>query len=81
MFGPTCLLMYYVQGMWDKFRTSPLRQALERVWPPIGVGLMLSGPFVIRAVRLQEPERHLLRRHRHSHRVGRLVAFTACTCF
>lgn len=47
MFGPSSLLMFYVQGMWDRFRQSPLRQALEKGLAPIGVGLMLSGAFII----------------------------------
>lgn len=47
MFGPSSLLTYYVRGVWDRYEKSEWRRAIEKGLGPVGVGLLLSGAYVI----------------------------------
>lgn len=44
---PSCTLAFAVGKIWDHFRGSPWRDAVQRGMAPITVGLMLSGVYAI----------------------------------
>jgi chromate transporter len=47
MCGPSSVLTYQVARAWDRFRTAPLRIAIERGLAPVTVGLILSSGYVL----------------------------------
>jgi chromate transporter len=47
MCGPAAVLAWWVSGLWDRFKDSPWRQAIQRAIAPIVVGMILSGGVVI----------------------------------
>lgn len=47
MCGPAAVLAWWVSELWDRFKDSPWRRALQRAIAPIVVGLIFSGGFVI----------------------------------
>lgn len=44
---PSCTLVFAVGKIWDHFKGSPWRDAVQRGMAPITVGLMLSGVYAI----------------------------------
>ena len=47
MCGPAGVLAWYVADLWDRFKESPWRIAIQRAIAPIVVGLILSGGFIL----------------------------------
>lgn len=47
MCGPAAALSYWVAGLWDRFKDSDWRKAIQRAMVPIVSGLTLSGGFVL----------------------------------
>lgn len=45
--GPAAVIAWWVSGLWDRFKDSPWRRAVQRAIAPIVVALILSGGFVI----------------------------------
>jgi chromate transporter len=44
---PAAVVAWWVSGLWDRFKDSPWRQAVQRAIAPIVVGMILSGGFVL----------------------------------
>ena len=44
---PSFVLTYQIARAWDRFRTAPLRIAIERGLAPVTVGLILSSGYVL----------------------------------
>jgi chromate transporter len=47
MCGPAAVLAWYVSGLWDRFKESPWRLAIQRAIAPIVVGMILAGGVVL----------------------------------
>ena len=47
MCGPAVVLAWWVAGVWERFKDSPWRKAVQRAIAPIVVGLILSGGFIL----------------------------------
>ena len=47
MCGPAAVLAWWVVDLWDRFRESPWRKAMQRAIAPIVVGFILSGGFIL----------------------------------
>jgi chromate transporter len=47
MCGPAAVLAWWVAGVWERFKDSPWRKAVQRAIAPIVVGLILSGGFIL----------------------------------
>jgi chromate transporter len=47
MCGPAAVLAWWVSGLWDRFKDSPWRLAIQRAIAPIVVAMVLSGGVVI----------------------------------
>jgi chromate transporter len=47
MCGPAAVLAWWVAGLWDRFKGTPWRTAIQRAIAPIVVGLILSGGFIL----------------------------------
>jgi chromate transporter len=47
MCGPAAVLAWWASGLWDRFKDTPWRQAIQRAIAPIVVGMILSGGVVI----------------------------------
>ena len=47
MCGPSSILAFGVAKLWDRFRTSPWRQAIQRGLAPITIGLVLSSGYLL----------------------------------
>ncbi|HEX7250608.1 MAG TPA: chromate transporter [Burkholderiales bacterium] len=47
MCGPAAALSYWVAGLWDRFKESEWRRAIQRAMVPLVSGLTLSGGFVL----------------------------------
>ena len=45
--GPAALIAWWVADLWDRFKDSPWRLAIQRAIAPIVVALILSGGYVI----------------------------------
>ena len=45
--APAAALTWWVSGLWERFKDSPWRQAIQRAIAPLLVGLILSGGYVI----------------------------------
>ena len=45
--GPAAVLAWWVAGLWERFKGTPWRTAIQRAIAPIVVGLILSGGFVL----------------------------------
>ena len=44
---PAAVIAWWVSGLWDRFKDSPWRLAIQRAMAPIVVGMILSGGFVL----------------------------------
>jgi chromate transporter len=44
---PAAVIAWWVSGLWDRFKDSPWRLAIQRAIAPIVVGMILSGGFVL----------------------------------
>lgn len=44
---PAAVVAWYVAGLWDRFKDSPWRLAVQRAIAPIVVAMILSGGFVL----------------------------------
>ena len=47
MCGPAAVLAWWVSGLWDRFKDSPWRVAIQRGIAPIVVAMILSGGVVL----------------------------------
>jgi chromate transporter len=47
MCGPSSILAYQVARAWERFRTHPLRIAIQHGLAPVTVGLILSSGYVL----------------------------------
>jgi chromate transporter len=47
MCGPAAVLAWFVTDLWDRFKDSPWRLAIQRAIAPIVVAMILSGGVVI----------------------------------
>ena len=45
--GPAAVLAYAVAGVWERFRGTPWRTAIQRAMVPLVVGFTLSGGYVL----------------------------------
>lgn len=45
--APAAALALWVSSLWERFRDSPWRRAVQRMLVPLVVGLVLSGGYVI----------------------------------
>ena len=47
MCGPAAVLAWWVSDLWERFKGSPWRIAIQRAIAPIVVGFILSGGFIL----------------------------------
>lgn len=47
MCGPAAVIAWWVANLWDRFKDSPWRAAIQRAIAPVVVGLILSGGFIL----------------------------------
>jgi chromate transporter len=47
MCGPAAVLAWYVSDLWDRFKDSPWRLAIQRAIAPIVVAMILAGGVVL----------------------------------
>ena len=47
MCGPAAVLAWFVADLWDRFKDSPWRRAIQRAIAPIVVAMILSGGVVL----------------------------------
>jgi len=47
MCGPAAVLAWWASGLWERFKDSPWRLAIQRAIAPVVVGMILSGGVVI----------------------------------
>jgi len=47
MCGPTCLLAYYVGGIWDKFREAKWRRVIQTGLVPLTIGLIAASGILL----------------------------------
>lgn len=45
--GPAAVLSWWIADLWERFKESPWRLAIQRAIAPLVVGLTLSGGFVL----------------------------------
>jgi chromate transporter len=44
---PAAIIAYWVADLWERFKDSPWRRAIQKAITPIVVGLILSGGYVL----------------------------------
>ena len=47
MCGPAAALSWWVAGLWDRFKDSPMRDVIQRAMVPMVVGLVAAGGVVL----------------------------------
>ncbi len=47
MCGPAAAISWWVSGLWDRFKGSPLRAVIQRAMAPMVVGLTAAGGVVL----------------------------------
>ena len=47
MTGPAAVLAWYVTELWDRFKDSPWRKAIQRAIEPVVVGMIASSGYII----------------------------------
>jgi chromate transporter len=47
MCGPAAVISWWVSGLWDRFKDSPLRAVIQRAMAPMVVGLVGAGGLVL----------------------------------
>ena len=47
MCGPAAVLAWFVTDLWDRFKDSPWRRAIQRAIAPVVVAMILSGGVVL----------------------------------
>jgi chromate transporter len=47
MCGPAAVLAWFVSDLWDRFKDSPWRMAIQRAIAPIVVGMILAGGAIL----------------------------------
>ena len=45
--GPAAALSWWVSGLWERFKESPWRRAIQRAMAPLVVGFTLSGGYAL----------------------------------
>jgi chromate transporter len=45
--GPAAVLSWWVAGLWERFKHSPWRAAIQRAMAPLVVGLTFSGGYAL----------------------------------
>jgi chromate transporter len=46
---PAAIIAWWVAGLWERFKDSPWRLAIQRALAPLVVGLILAGGYVLAA--------------------------------
>jgi chromate transporter len=47
MCGPTCVLAFFVSGIWERFKTAHWRMAIQAGLVPLSLGLIAASAFVL----------------------------------
>lgn len=47
MCGPAAVIAWWIAGLWDRFKDSPLRATIQRAMAPMVVGLIGAGGVVL----------------------------------
>ncbi len=47
MCGPAAVLAWWASGLWERFKDTPWRKAIQRAIAPVVVGMIFSGGVVI----------------------------------
>jgi chromate transporter len=47
MVGPTCVAIYFITRVWDRFRDAPLRAAIQAGLVPLSVGLLGASAWIL----------------------------------
>lgn len=47
MCGPAAAISWWVSGLWDRFKDSPVRATIQRAMVPMVVGLTAAGGYVL----------------------------------
>jgi chromate transporter len=47
MCGPTCVLAYFVGGVWDRFKDAQWRMVIQSALVPVSIGLIGSSAVVL----------------------------------
>ena len=47
MTGPAAVLAWYVTELWDRFKESPWRKAIQKAIAPVVVGMIASSGYII----------------------------------
>ncbi len=47
MCGPAAVISWWVSGLWERFKDSPLRATIQRAMAPMVVGLVAAGGYVL----------------------------------
>jgi chromate transporter len=50
MCGPSCVLAFFVGGIWERFKNAPWRVAIQAGLLPISIGLLGASGFVVASV-------------------------------
>jgi len=45
--GPTCVATFFLTRIWDRFRTAPLRIAIQAGLVPVSVGLLAASAWIL----------------------------------
>lgn len=45
--GPTCIATFFIARIWDRFRTAPLRIAIQTGLVPVSVGLLAASAWIL----------------------------------
>ncbi len=45
--APSCLLTYFVHGLWDRFKDAPWRRIVQRGLAPVTAGLVLASGYIV----------------------------------
>jgi chromate transporter len=45
--GPAAVISWWVSGLWDRFKDSPIRAVIQRAMAPMVVGLVAAGGLVL----------------------------------
>lgn len=53
--GPTCLLTFFLAGIWERFRAARWRARLQAGLAPVTVGLIAAGALVVTQAAARSP--------------------------
>ena len=47
MTGPAAVVAWFAADLWDRFKESPWRKAIQRAMAPVVIGMILSSAYII----------------------------------